>query len=466
MKKSELFLTSLLIPLDLMSAILGFMAAYYIRKHIDPFNIIYIPPLKDYLFFLYYFLPVWILVFSFFGLYSIKINRKMGQVLYRILIATPTALMLFVTTMFFIKESFFSRLIILYALGIITFLTILVRIIIYFIKRFLFRFNIGIKKVLIIGTNKTAKEIIRDIEKHPGKGMKIIGIIKTNGNMESLTSKAEIIGFINELGSIVAKTNPDEIIHTEPSTPQENLNIIHLCEDKHVSFRYVPSMFALYSKNSESETFGKIPVFEIKRSNLTGWGRITKRMLDITGSFFGIILSLPIQIIIAIIIKITSRGPIFFKQERVGRDKNFKIYKFRTMYQDADKRHGEFIKKYGNMFKLEKDPRITKIGGFLRKFSLDEIPQFYNVLKGEMSLVGPRPPMPLEVSRYTREEMKRIVGVKPGITGLWQVSGRSDVKFDEWVELDKYYIENWSFFLDIIIILKTIVVVIFRKGAY
>ncbi|HRY59838.1 MAG TPA: sugar transferase [Patescibacteria group bacterium] len=466
MKRSELFFTIITIPLDLFAAVFGFVVAYYIRKHLDPFNIIYIPPLKEYLAFLYYFLPIWVLVFSFFGLYNVKINKKFGPTFYRILFATPTALMLFVTIIFFTKEAFFSRLVILYSLVLIILITTFLRTLVLITRRILFRFGVGIKRVLIIGTNKTSKDIIDDIEKHPGKGFKIIGIVKTDNKMESLDCKATIVGFMKELGSIVTKLKPDEIIQTEPFGPQENLNIIHLCEDKRITFRYVPSLFALYSKNNDTDTFGKIPVFEIKRSNLDGWGRVFKRMIDIFGALVGIILSFPLQVLIAILIKTTSKGPVIFKQERVGRDKNYKVYKFRTMYADAEARHAQFIRQYGNMFKLKDDPRVTKIGKFLRKTSMDEIPQFYNVLKGEMSLVGPRPPMPVEVARYTREEKKRVGGVKPGLTGLWQVSGRSDVDFEQWVELDVYYIENWSLFLDIIIILKTIWVVLFRKGAY
>ena len=482
MKKSELFFTSILIPLDLLSAIFGFMAAYYIRKHLDPFNIIYIPPLNDYLGFLYYFLPAWLIVFSFFGLYNVKINRKFAPVFYRILIAVPTALMLFVTTMFFIQESFFSRLIILYALALIVSVTTISRLIIFLIRRLLFRFGIGVKRVLIIGTSSTAKEIIKDLERHPSRGFKIIGIVKVNGNMEAMDQiRTEIVGFINELGSLVTKLKPDEIIQAEPFGPQENLKIIHLCEDKRIVFRYVPSMFALYSKNNDSDTFGKTPVFEIKRSNLDGWGRIIKRGIDITGALTGIILSLPVQAVIAILIKVTDPGPVFFIQERVGRDRNFKFIKFRTMKlalctgakyggEKAEKMREQLVKtsneSSGPMFKMKEDPRVSKIGRFLRKTSLDEVPQFYNILKGEMSLVGPRPPLPTEVARYTREEMKRIIGVKPGITGMWQISGRSDVQFEEWVQLDKYYIENWSLFLDFVIILKTVWVIIFKKGAY
>lgn len=482
MKRSELFFTFLLIPIDIISAILGFVAAYYIRKHLDPFGIIYIPPLNEYLQYLYYFLPAWLFVFSFFGLYNVKTNRKFAPIFYRILIATPTALMLFVTTMFFIKDSFFSRLIILYALGLIILATTLARLIMFLIRRFLFRFGIGVKRVLVVGTNKTSKEIIKDIERHPGRGLRIVGIVKVNGNMEAFDQiRSEIVGFINELGSLVTRLKPDEIIQTEPFGPQENLNIIHLCEDKKITFRYVPSMFALYSKNNDADTLGKIPVFEIKRSNLDGWGRITKRGLDIIGALVGIILSLPIQAAVATIMKITDPGPVFFLQERVGRDKHFNLIKFRTMKlafctgsryggEQAEKLREQLAKTKneasGPMFKIKDDPRVSRIGKFLRKVSLDEVPQFYNILKGDMSLVGPRPPLPAEVAKYTREEMKRIVGVKPGLTGLWQVSGRSDVQFEEWVELDKYYIENWSLFLDIIIILKTIWVVTFGKGAY
>ncbi len=171
------------------------------------------------------------------------------------------------------------------------------------------------------------------------------------------------------------------------------------------------------------------------------------------------------MLIVVILIKLTSRGPILFRQERVGLDRNFIFYKFRTMYANADKKHGELMRKHGIMFKLENDPRITPLGKFLRKTSLDELPQFFNVLKGEMSLIGPRPPMPEEVALYNKWQKKRL-GVKPGITGLWQVSGRSEVSFNEWVKLDVYYIENWSLWLDCQILLKTIVVVLKGRGAY
>ena len=481
MKKSDLFFSIILIPIDLVSILVGFVIAYYVRKHIDNFDIVYIPSLWEYLEFVSYFLPIWIFVFAMSGLYSVKNTRKIGFAFQKTFIAVPTALMIFVTAMFFIKEAFFSRLIVVYSLVLIIALTIFFRLLIYYIRKLFYHHGIGINKVLVIGTGKIGKEIIKYIEQHPGRGYKVIGVIKTDERMENPNAKSQIVGFLPDIGSVVAKMMPDEIIQTEPLTPKENLNIVHLCEDKRITFRFIPSLFALYSRNNDSDTMGKIPVLEVKRSNLDGWGRIVKRMIDIFGALFGIIISLPIQIIIALIIKITDPGPILFVQKRVGRDGNFNFIKFRTMkleYCTGSRYGGEKAEKIreqlvktknessGPMFKMKDDPRVSRIGKFLRKTSLDEIPQFYNVLRGDMSIVGPRPPLPAEVAKYTREEKKRIIGVKPGITGLWQVSGRSDIQFDEWVKLDAYYIENWSLLLDLIIIFKTIIVIVFRKGAY
>jgi len=173
----------------------------------------------------------------------------------------------------------------------------------------------------------------------------------------------------------------------------------------------------------------------------------------------------PLFLIIPILIKLDSKGPIFFRQKRVGLDKNFIFLKFRTMKAGAQKQHRKMMRKYGLMFKLKNDPRVTKVGKWLRKTSLDELPQLINVFKGEMSLVGPRPPMPEEVVKYNHWQRKRL-GVKPGMTGLWQVSGRSNLSFSEWVKLDKYYIEHWSLALDLQILFRTFIVLINKVGAY
>ena len=197
---------------------------------------------------------------------------------------------------------------------------------------------------------------------------------------------------------------------------------------------------------------------------------ITKRLFDIIVSTIILILLIPIFLIVALLIKCDSKGPIFFSQDRVGKDKNkFKMWKFRSMYIDAEERKAELMKQNemtdGILFKMKNDPRITSIGRFIRKFSIDELPQLWNVLIGDMSLVGPRPPLPKEVEQYTIKQLRRLE-VTPGITCIWQISGRSDIPFSQQVELDIKYIENQSFINDIVILLKTIPAVLQAKGSY
>ncbi len=194
-----------------------------------------------------------------------------------------------------------------------------------------------------------------------------------------------------------------------------------------------------------------------------------KRVLDVIGSFVIIVLLSPLLVAIAILVKLTSPGPVIYKQQRVGRGgRTFTFYKFRSMYQDADRRLQEVLaqnEKSGPIFKMKNDPRVTPVGRFLRKYSLDELPQLFNVLKGDMSLVGPRPPLPREVEQYDDRALQRL-SVLPGITCLWQICGRSDTSFEEWLELDTLYVENMSFWLDLKILMKTPLSVIRGEGAY
>jgi exopolysaccharide biosynthesis polyprenyl glycosylphosphotransferase len=255
--------------------------------------------------------------------------------------------------------------------------------------------------------------------------------------------------------------------------------VLEFCRANQLGFKMTPDLFLVRSYHVKVETVSGVPIMEFRRSPLDGWGRIIKRLVDLVGSTILIILTSPLMLISAIFVKITSKGPILYVQERVGLEKNFQFYKFRTMKteyclgedyggQKAQKMFKKLSKHNeadGPIFKLKDDPRLTLVGRLLRKTSIDELPQFFNVLRGNMSLIGPRPPIPEEVKQYTNWQRRRL-GVKPGITGLWQVSGRSEVSFDEWVKLDAYYIENWSLWLDFQIFLKTIWVVIKGRGAY
>ncbi len=276
--------------------------------------------------------------------------------------------------------------------------------------------------------------------------------------------------------------NVDEIILADPEASREmTLRLLEFTDFNQLGFRYSADLFETAVGRSVIHMFAGIPVIEVKKTPLDGWGAIYKRIFDIVASLLLIIITLPIQILIAIALFIEQPGRVLFsrlpdgsKTMRVGEGgKLFHYFKFRSMVKDAHKYRfdPEFIKKYGNqregtpLFKLANDPRVTPVGKFIRKFSLDEIPEFYLVLLGRMSLVGPRPHLPEEVERY-RPEHRKVLTVKPGITGLGQISGRADLDFEDEVRLDVHYIEHWSPWLDLYILLKTPLVVLFRKGAY
>jgi exopolysaccharide biosynthesis polyprenyl glycosylphosphotransferase len=246
-----------------------------------------------------------------------------------------------------------------------------------------------------------------------------------------------------------------------------------------VEFRIAPSLFNFLPRNTEVDQIGALPMITLFRSPLSGIARILKRTSDLMIASVATLVLSPFWLLIAVLVKLDSRGPIFYKQERVGMDgRVFLFYKFRTMHPNADDAtHREFQRHYiageteaqlvsdgRPVYKLQTDPRITRVGRSLRRLSLDELPQLLNVLRGDMSIVGPRPPIPYEVEAYELWHRKRL-DMKPGMTGLWQVSGRNRLPFDEMVRLDLFYIENWSLLLDLKIILKTLPVML-RGDAY
>ncbi|MFN3698979.1 MAG: sugar transferase, partial [Dictyoglomus sp.] len=249
----------------------------------------------------------------------------------------------------------------------------------------------------------------------------------------------------------------------------ELLKLISLKRKRGISIKIIPESYLLFSKRLSFDQISGIPIVEVELSALEGLQGYLKEIIDILLGTLGLIVFSPLFLIISILIKLDSKGPVFYKHLRVGRHgRPFYLWKFRTMYKDADKildRYPELKREFEKEFKLKNDPRITKIGRFLRKFSLDEIPQIFNILKGEMSIVGPRPVTFKELEKYG-SYADEILRVKPGLTGLWQVSGRSDVDYSQRVKFDLYYIQNWSVLLDIKIILKTIPSVLFGKGAY
>ena len=278
------------------------------------------------------------------------------------------------------------------------------------------------------------------------------------------------LGEVKDVGRILGSQDLHEVIVALPATHHAQiLNIIDSCREYGVDFKLVPDLFEMRFNEVRIDALNGVPLIGVKETALQGFNLYLKRVIDFVLALGALIVAAIPVIIIAAIIKITSPGTVFFKQTCVGRGGHvFTCYKFRSMYRDAEDRLEElrkFNEADGPIFKMRNDPRLTPFGMFLRRTSLDELPQIFNILKGEMSWVGPRPPTPEEVTQYSEWHLKRL-DVTPGLTGLWQVSGRSDLSFDEMVKLDLYYAENWSLTVDMMIILRTIPAVLKREGAY
>ncbi len=451
MKRSELFFTVIKIPLDLAMIVAAFIVAYWLRNFFQFVPVTYIEPLPAYLKFMLVTLPIWFIVFIFAGLYATKNERRLEE-FGKIIVASSAAVAIVMAWIFLTRTFFFSRLIIIYVWFIAIIFVFFGRVLIKTIEHFLYRFGIGVHRVIVLAGNSSSRFIIDEIQKNRTLGYHLVKIIDESG--------------IDKLEKILERNPADEIIIADTHLPQQKIaEVLEFCRANRLGFKMTPDIFLVRSSHVDIQTLAGVPIMEFKRTPLDGWGRIIKRLCDVVVSSCLIILSSPLMLFSAILIKLTSKGPILFRQERVGLNRNFIFYKFRSMRDHAELEHKKYIKKYGNMFKLENDPRVTPIGRIMRKTSIDELPQFFNVLKGDMSLIGPRPPMPEEVEKYNNFQRKRL-GVKPGMSGLWQVSGRSKVSFEEWVRLDAYYIENWSLWLDFQIFLKTLWVIIKGRGAY
>lgn len=367
------------------------------------------------------------------------------------------------------------------------------------------RRDVNLIPTLVVGTNAEAANTIKELKQRRDLGYRVMGVIATENTEEDreifesllendLSSKtsassaadknyeSSIIGEFEELPEIIRLLDIQEVIITDNKIPSEKLfdAMMQLGRSRQVEFRLAPSLFNFLPQKTSVEQIGVLPMVRLFREPLSDGERFVKRFFDIAFSTLVLVLTAPLWILISILIKLDSKGPVLFRQERVGMDgRKFLCYKFRTMHAGADETiHREAYRKniegareanagdeenpvFG---KVKDDPRITRVGRFLRRTSLDEMPQFLNVLRGEMSVVGARPPIPYEVEEYDLRHRKRL-DMKPGITGLWQVSGRNRLTFEEMVRIDLYYIENWSLWLDLKIILLTFPAVLRGDGA-
>lgn len=470
----ELILLFLKMPTDLIMIVLAFVLAYFIRlEYFGPTPNEFMPLDQYVMNYVLLILPLWVLIASMSGLYNRK-NQGLLSDYNQIATSVSVIFMFILGFLFLTRTLFFSRLLIVYAWIITMILICIGRSIMWLIQRLLYSKHIGVRKVVIIGTGTIAQNIAYQAKNNGGGERRVLAFIDIGNSKKRRIMGLPVIKGFQNLGKQFDFGDISEIIWTGKGLDSgAAFELVSFCQDEKIRFRYVPNLFETQSTNIDLETVAGIPVISLRKTPLEGWGRILKRVVDITCVTFGLIIGFPLFIIIAIAIKLDSNGPIFFVQKRVGEDSEFSFYKFRTMIKDApkllhkvrrDKKDtGPFIN-----VKVSKDPRITKVGHFLRKTSLDELPQLINVLKGEMSLVGPRPLAPKESKDVETFEKKYRIRryVKPGMTGLWQVSGRSEMTTEERIRLDIYYAENWSQLLDTQILLKTFWKVMSKKGAF
>jgi exopolysaccharide biosynthesis polyprenyl glycosylphosphotransferase len=346
------------------------------------------------------------------------------------------------------------------------------------------RRGVNLIPTLIVGRGPEAALCIQEMRARPELGYRVIGIVDNGIETGSPTSfeGVPVIGGLQGLPEAIRESGANEVIISDPNVPGEVLFevMIQTGRRRGVEFRIAPTLLNCLPSKTEIDQVGSLPMVTLFRSPLSNSARLAKRGSDLIVTSLALLILSPVWLLIALLIKLDSRGPVFYKQERVGMDgRVFLFYKFRTMQAGTDDAaHREFQKRYisgqpdSNLgddqrpaYKLRADDRVTRLGRILRRTSLDELPQLFNVLRGEMSVVGPRPPIPYEVESYELWHRKRL-DMKPGITGLWQVSGRNRLPFDEMVRMDLYYIENWSLLLDVKIILQTLPVMWRGEDAY
>lgn len=406
------------------------------------------------------------------GVYDQPRSASWFDEVYRLMTGTATSIILVVFVIVFLfRPLFYSRLIFLYSGVLITIFLAAGRLAKRYLRNHLRRKGLGVDRLLIVGVGEVGRTVMRHVVAQPSLGYHVVGFVDDDPDKASTDiGRFRALGSTANIPRLIKEMAVDEVIITLPWMYHRKIvSIIAQCEREQVRVRIVPDMFQMTLSHLDVEDLGGIPMIGVRDISIGRMQMLIKRAIDVTVSLIGLILLLPFFALLALLIKLDSDGPVFFTQIRVGKGEHlFACYKFRSMRQGAEAEQAGLQvlnEADGPIFKIRDDPRITRVGRVLRRLSLDELPQLFNVLMGHMSLVGPRPAPPSEVQRY-QSWHKRRLEVAPGLTGLWQVSGRSELSFDEMVLLDLYYIEHWSPFLDVQIMLRTLPKMITGEGAY
>ena len=445
-QRKRIFAVNLWI-IDLVLTAVSFFLAYRFRSlfELEGHTVM---PVGIYLWLLGIILPTWAVLLPLFRVYSEPALRPLHQVL-RLSKAIGFAWLVMLAVQFFLDPDQTNRLIVLFTLVINYVLLVSYRVVFFKMTK---HGALDVRHVAVVGSGQAAHDFARTIENHRDWGLKLVGIFSQAEVRKVLES-----GGIDELILVADRDSLNEFTH-----------IFVMCEELGVTTRVVLNFFPHSIARMELHQLDGFPLLSFSTTPTNEALMLVRRVLDVVLASLLFLITLPITAVTALLIKLTSPGPILFKQERCGMNgRLFLMYKFRSMVDNAEQLRFELEalnEMDGPVFKSSRDPRITVIGKIIRRFSIDELPQLYNVLRGEMSLVGPRPPLPQEVARYERWQRRRL-SMKPGITCLWQISGRNEVSFEDWMKLDLTYIDNWSLLLDLKILLKTVPIVLLGRGA-
>lgn len=468
MRKSDFLFNAALVPVDFLMIMAAGLAAYFLRLSpivADWRPVLFDLPVISYLTLTAFLAIFFVIAFAISGLYRVKSRRGQIEEFFQVIVSVSAGMMVIIIFMFFQREWFDSRFIMLAAwfFGIMFVAT--GRLLAAQVRRTLMvKRGFGVERVLLVGEGEQANLIKQEIENNPHIGYSILGHVPhiDLANIKSIVYP--------EGGGGGKNPGAQKIILTNQNFQRsEVVDLINFCEDMRIDLKFVPDLFGAVSRNIDMDVLGGHPLIELKRTNLEGWGVLTKRASDIAGSIFLLPFLLPLFLAVGFLIKWDSKGPVFVKLKRVSRSREFELFKFRSMIDGADRYKPYFIpenERYdGPLFKLKNDPRVTRVGRLIRSKRIDELPQIFNVLKGDISMVGPRPHEPAEIAKYERHH-KKVLAIKSGVTGLAQTSGAEQLPFEEEVTLDRSYIENWSLKKDLVILLKTLGILIFGRTDY
>lgn len=464
-RRTELY--RVVFSLDVLFIIIIFLFSFYVRNYIIQKEEI---DLYSHLFLIPLLLTLSVGFLYYFGAYQSPHQTSILDYIWSIFEGMALTVFVIFSLLYFLKIQYISRFVILvFASTNFIFLSaIRVCLVTYFHQSI--KQGRGSLKILIIGTGIRARELAKELKKNAVWGLEIVGYLDPTDYPDIDIEGVPVVGTVKNISECLKKYDIDEVIIAVPRSLLEDAEpIAQACEEEGIKLQFMADVFSVQVARVSLTNVGNIPLLTMEPVALDNNKLFIKRIFDIALTSLSMPIVLPLMAVIALVIKVDSKGPVFFIQERVGLRKHlFPMIKFRSMYTDAEERLEEIEhlnEAEGPIFKIKNDPRVTRAGRILRKTSLDELPQLFNVLSGEMSLVGPRPMSIRDVNLFEKGIQRKRFSVKPGITCIWQVSGRSNLPFHKWLELDLEYIDNWSLLLDVILLFKTIPAVLKAKGA-